>query len=139
MQDEGQRRRHRKKGTKREYSDQVLDEAKDIFGVEDLDEFYEDEGLFPLFLNNYCYFQFQKYLRRNLKRVKKAFEQRDQEVPRSHYWIRLNLQNLKRGLLGQRIRKSFARTGQNVFRYFYLFDKTFIFIFLDSQNSSHRN
>ncbi|KAL7079838.1 hypothetical protein ACQ4LE_000385 [Meloidogyne hapla] len=43
VQDEGQRRRHRKKGTKREYSDQVLDEAKDIFGVEDLDEFYEDE------------------------------------------------------------------------------------------------
>jgi hypothetical protein len=43
--DRERKRRHRRKGKKNVYNDQILDEAKDIFGVEDLEEFYEDEGI----------------------------------------------------------------------------------------------
>lgn len=44
VQDDDRGDRRRKKHGKSGFRDQYLDEAKDIFGVEDIDDFYDDEG-----------------------------------------------------------------------------------------------
>ena len=41
---DGDRRKRKKHQRSALFADHVLDEAKEIFGVEDLNEFYEDEG-----------------------------------------------------------------------------------------------
>lgn len=56
---DNEKKRRRSKGRKSNFNDQFLDDAKEIFGVEDIDEFYEDDGKFLIFFFfNFFFYNF---------------------------------------------------------------------------------